>query len=995
LGSAPLPLAGLKKALAPVGPLSVVGLAKLQDLSPKSCDLLVLPYGSAFPEEGWDGIFRYLEKGGNLLVLGGRPFEEPVLSVKGKWVPQGPKTAHHQSLGIEQLNLVPASRMVKLEASPLHPDLEGLQLSPLDSHSLMVRSTEIDEEDRCGAVGPMDSELKPILWGLDAQGTRVSCPAALIDRYQGRFAGGRWVFASAQLPAWNPQVERLVTRLGLLARVGAFQVALRPTLACFQPGAQPGLNLWVRGHERLDRQVQVDLKITLEGERVHSQTLRAQVGRASSYQTLPIPVTVEPGLYQVVAEVSVNGKYSHGLRQAFWGHDASLLRSAPKLEVKGDRFLKDGKPLSVVGTTYMAGDVSRKFLTIPNPHVWDEDMARMAASGVNWVRTGLWANHRQFLLDSGAPREDALCALDAFLLTASKHGLLVTFNFFSFLPDHWPSEHPYLDPRALSVQREFMLSMVRRYAEVPSLSWDFINEPSVCDPARMWKTRPLHGKLESDAFKAFVREGHGDLATLRRRWNMTREELPDWRDISLPTEMDFEEPLAPQNGLTRAGRAYDFNRYGQKVFADWVEGHVKVLREATEQPLCVGQDEGGVSHRRPNNHLFHASLDFTCNHTWWETEDLVSGVTAARVKGKPFLAQETGIMFTDEAGRQKRRSEEEAARLFERKLAASFMGGNGFIQWCWNINQYMNNRNEVQIGAFRADGSARPEGLVLMAFGEFFKKAQDLLGGAPQGASVAVVGSHSGLLSLKSHTAASQKAAHKALVGLGLPFHTLAEHEFDRLTDEKVILFPSVKRIGAQALEGWLKAAKGRVLWVSGPLAQDGWGLPTEGLSSYGVREKRQEVSPFESVRLKAGETSVGFASQNKTTFVDKDGSLVPKVHSFNKHRTPLYYLPVPVEAGDALSPVTALYEELAATCKVKPLFTMEGDGGEVTVLPQVLPQAVLYVAFNEGSTDRKVRVKDSKFGFRTTLDLPAGRVALSVLDPKGRVLASYQGPKF
>jgi hypothetical protein len=36
--------------------------------------LLVLPYGSAFPEQAWDDIFAYLQRGGNLVVIGGKPF---------------------------------------------------------------------------------------------------------------------------------------------------------------------------------------------------------------------------------------------------------------------------------------------------------------------------------------------------------------------------------------------------------------------------------------------------------------------------------------------------------------------------------------------------------------------------------------------------------------------------------------------------------------------------------------------------------------------------------------------------------------------------------------------------------------------------------------------------------------------------------------------------------------------------------------------------------
>ncbi|MGN6328531.1 MAG: hypothetical protein ACTHL5_06275, partial [Rhodanobacter sp.] len=36
--------------------------------------LLVLPYGSAYPEAAWPAILRYLDRGGNLIVLGGKPF---------------------------------------------------------------------------------------------------------------------------------------------------------------------------------------------------------------------------------------------------------------------------------------------------------------------------------------------------------------------------------------------------------------------------------------------------------------------------------------------------------------------------------------------------------------------------------------------------------------------------------------------------------------------------------------------------------------------------------------------------------------------------------------------------------------------------------------------------------------------------------------------------------------------------------------------------------
>ncbi len=47
-------------------------------------DLLVLPYGSAFPADAWETIRQHLDHG-NLLVIGGRPLTVPVWHEAGHW----------------------------------------------------------------------------------------------------------------------------------------------------------------------------------------------------------------------------------------------------------------------------------------------------------------------------------------------------------------------------------------------------------------------------------------------------------------------------------------------------------------------------------------------------------------------------------------------------------------------------------------------------------------------------------------------------------------------------------------------------------------------------------------------------------------------------------------------------------------------------------------------------------------------------------------------
>jgi hypothetical protein len=49
-------------------------------LTAPAAPLLILPYGSAFPEEAWPAIKQFLDRGGNLLVFGGKPFHTRGLS---------------------------------------------------------------------------------------------------------------------------------------------------------------------------------------------------------------------------------------------------------------------------------------------------------------------------------------------------------------------------------------------------------------------------------------------------------------------------------------------------------------------------------------------------------------------------------------------------------------------------------------------------------------------------------------------------------------------------------------------------------------------------------------------------------------------------------------------------------------------------------------------------------------------------------------------------
>jgi hypothetical protein len=178
----------LAAALAPLGP-TFVGLEELRKPEAlRGVDLLVLPYGSAFPADAWGALRAYLEGGGALLNLGGRPL----------WVP-----AFREGTGFR---LAPAGdRYWRLLAA--------------------VDATEVPRRDFVRFAWED-------LWGFGTAGIRARRAFAVTTRFVANFASpeSRWRGLGFFLDAAGRRIAAPVTRLDF---------ALAPK------GAQP------KGHGRL------------------------------------------------------------------------------------------------------------------------------------------------------------------------------------------------------------------------------------------------------------------------------------------------------------------------------------------------------------------------------------------------------------------------------------------------------------------------------------------------------------------------------------------------------------------------------------------------------------------------------------------------------------------------------------------------------------------------------------------------------------------------
>ena len=350
-----------------------------------------------------------------------------------------------------------------------------------------------------------------------------------------------------------------------------------------------------------------------------------------------LPAPSGKGLYLIDATLMQGNKVRAIYHSGFWIRDEEYLRSGPRLTVNKDYFELDGKPLAVVGTTYMSSEVQRLYFEYPNVYVWNHELGDINRAGLNMVRTGWWTGWDKFCNENGEPYERTSRTLEAYLMTARKNGLPIQFNFFAFLPDVLGGVNPYLDPEAVRQQRTLISSIVTRFHDVPWLAWDFINEPSISQ--RLWTMRANGDWIELQKWNEWLSKRYPDQAALAAAWNVPAASVQG--AVPLPEDIEFT-PRGVYVGRNSL-KVYDFYLFAQDVFMNWVNTMREAVRATGSQQLVtVGQDEGGIQDRL-SPAFWGPSVSFTTNHSWWQNDYVVWDSLLAKQPGETMLVQETGL----------------------------------------------------------------------------------------------------------------------------------------------------------------------------------------------------------------------------------------------------------------------------------------------------------------------------------------------------------------
>lgn len=988
IDSAPVPIALLHQAL----PTAIFSPASELDrhLASQPKGLLVLPYGSAFPVDQWPAIERFLAHGGNLLTLGGRPFTRPAQLEDGQWRLLPETYAFARELLINDYQETPGSPRLTsvLNKDETHADFSALQWQR--AYSMVIRLSQQETSTRTGASGSFDAQLKTLLWGVSG-GHRAAAPIVEIDHYRNQFAGGRWVMLNCQIDSKfleSTSTASFIEGLARQAAGGAELLRVTPAYALFLPDEAWKFEVEWNRMQKPARPSRISLSVTQEGrqEAAHTFDLGANI------TTVSLPTSGRPGFHRVDAQVFCGEDQCGSYHTAFWVRDEAYLLSGPKVTVDKNHFRIDGKPIEVMGATYMASDAQRLYFRYPNPYVWDEDMKQIAGNGMNMLRTGLWTDWDEVTGNTGVASERTRRAIEAFLMTARRHQLPVQFNLFAFMPEVFGGVNPYLDPEAIQKQSKFIDSMAQPFARVPFLIWDLINEPSFDNPHRFFATHANGDAVETAAWNQWLLHQYGSRGAVESAWKTTFAEGP----IPAPIDQDWNDQSANDGGRPLA--IYDFNLFAQQSFAAWAGKMRQVIRGAgSEQLITVGQDEGGAL-TSPSPSFFSPEVDFSTMHSWWMVDDLLWDSLAAKQAGIPMLVQETGIMPEIRPDGRPRRTPQQDAVLLEKKLGIAVATGAGAIEWLWNINSLMRSEQEITIGAVRPDGTEKPEAQVLSAYAKFAQAMQGHLSD-PRPEEVTILTSQAAQFSVLGTLAidAQRRAVRAMSYACAITARMVSENHVSDIEGSKLVVLPSAQLLRDATWRQLMDyVSRGGNLLLTGPAERDEHWQPKDRLRRLGIDASAATLG-YRNTTINIGADSIearfGMASQKAL-----DTLLLPEGRSYMevKHgRGSIFIVASPVELAESSESAAKVYRHVLSRIGIASEFDAAHLASGVLVRTEIMNHAVLYLFASESSQDEQIHLRDKLTGTNLKFTLPALRTRLLLLDrATGSVLASYAGPE-
>lgn len=978
---------------------TICGLNDISEELEKDYSVFINTHGDFFPQEAVESLMNFLQNGKGFLNIGGVPLKNvphaDEESISGNTIEQ---MAYYRKLNIHSYMSENCDSVEDIRCSEDYSLLRDFAecIDEKNAKSMVWNATKDKYEPKIwGSNGSVDVSVHSLLDGIDKD-RRVVSYASLVENWNGAFRGGRWILISGTVKSNCIDISLLADSIEFISDK-CTRFLIEPGYASYFCGERPSVKISVYQYDaaktwegsivcRNKDGIIDDLLIAFDGKEQMQSMYRA-------YEEIK-----EPGYYELKAELKSESGEKIRAIQGFYIYDDVVIGEKGHAEASHSYFRIGGKLSPVLGTTYMSDEVSRSFLLYPNAAHWRDDMRSIAAEGINWIRTGLWCNWRRYMWDSGRMDEAVLRAFDAFIQTAAEYGLHVTFTFFSFVPESWEGNNPYLDERSLKAQEIFIASFVSRSQNYRNIDWDLINEPYTFD-------HPLTKKspddvLEQKAFADYLRIKYENVNKMNELLDLDGTIIKDFSDVRvpLPEEINFEYT---DNGDSKNGLIWrEYKLFTIEVFRKWIQRMSSVIKAyCPEQMICVGQDEA-IRGQRPTSLFFENDVDYTTQHPWWYNDSIVYSLKTSLSLMKPLLNQETGVMYVERGDGQPRIDEEETANLIEKKFAYSFaVGGAGAVHWVWNSNYDLKSAGEAYIGALRNDQTMKPESLLFSRFRSFFMEIGESCTDIICKPSIAVIYPFSNDLSNRSFAGiACRNLVHIFTDYLKYDFYFVNELVLDSLEEEKpkVIIAPSPHQFSdAQfiRLTDYISRNDTTVIFT-GPVSINEYCRYSERLTKFGEGSGIRLLQRYENLIYDEKKYSFSYNNQmlNEAYVQEYSGQLCTKLHI---GKGTLVLVGIPVDLSESIEESAELYKKLIDESGFIPEFEFNASFRESVYVSKIdWSQCRIYFLINESAQKSQCVLKDSGRKMRYLLDIEGNETVMFSVNPEGQLLNSYRGKK-
>jgi hypothetical protein len=484
--------------------VTYLDVAKLSDreyLNTLNFELLILPYGEAFPYKSFAQIKEFLFDGGGILNIAGRPFWIAMEKIGARW----------QKMYIDD----PYEEFL----SPLGIRYYEFFDKPNIGISVTTSLGITPVEPTFGNVFPYRIPVRDFSFLEDTENKKYAQSVILVKSWRNPYKKNskniprKWCFIGAKgeghplNPQNSPPEETLLRIIDYLS----FPVILYELNTDFAAYYQKervrvSVNAMNSGETEKKCVVQFDF-FDKDGNSIHKETKSITLGSGQDLVINGIwrPKYFKSNFYKVTATLKGKdeGRVLDREENGFVIIDQKVLESGPSLKIKGDKFFINEKPAYIFGVNYYEGKLGELMWLRPNILKIKEDFKSMRDLGINFIR--IHYHHSKWFRDyfskvvkeeldpylriadtRALPSKRSLRILDAVIQLAQEQGLVFCMDIFSLVPEEMGDPIGWLglkerimDRDKILFQKKFVNLIANRYKEIPGITWDLWNEPSL------------------------------------------------------------------------------------------------------------------------------------------------------------------------------------------------------------------------------------------------------------------------------------------------------------------------------------------------------------------------------------------------------------------------------------------------------------------------------------------------------------------------------------